>query len=157
MSLPATQCEPSDASTMAMRDVADRIGNELAELAGAIHRLQVLISPLLNEAALRNPVHLQELQDIDHIYQKVGDLAEFLAALALTLPKGMGARSFDRLAGDHFVRSGLAAALPKARNPRESLSLATATSFSRQRNRSSLRAKNPIESPQKIHSIGDAT
>jgi len=87
MSLPATQCEPSGASTMAMRDVADRIGNELAELAGAIHRLQVLISPLLNEAALRNPVHLQELQDIDHIYQKVGNLAEFLAALALTLPK----------------------------------------------------------------------
>ncbi len=86
MSLPA-QCESPDASTMAMRDVADRIGNELAELAGAIHRLQILISPLLNEAALRNPVHLQELQDIDHIYQKVGNLAEFLAALALTLPK----------------------------------------------------------------------
>jgi hypothetical protein len=70
-----------------MSDVADRMGNELAELAGAIHRLQVLISPLLNEAALRNPVHLQELQDIDHIYQKVGNLAEFLAALALILPQ----------------------------------------------------------------------
>lgn len=87
MPLPVPQCEPCDAPTMAMRDVADRIGNELAELAGAIHRLQVLISPLLNEAALRNPAHLQELQDIDHIYQKVGNLAEFLAALALTLPQ----------------------------------------------------------------------
>ncbi|MGA3302615.1 MAG: hypothetical protein ABSC72_04920 [Methylovirgula sp.] len=87
MSLTAPQYESSDAPTMAMRDVADRIGNELAELAGAIHRLQILISPLLNEAALRNPAHLQELQDIDHIYQKVGNLAEFLAALALTLPK----------------------------------------------------------------------
>ena len=32
-------------------------------------------------------MHLQELQDIDHIYQKVGNLAEFLAALALTLPQ----------------------------------------------------------------------
>lgn len=79
--------ESADASTVAMRDVADRIGNELAELAVAIHRLQMLISPLLNEAALRNPVHLQELQDIDHIYQKVGNLAEFLAALALILPE----------------------------------------------------------------------
>jgi hypothetical protein len=70
-----------------MREVADRIGNELADLAAAIHGLQVLISPLLNEAAMRNPAHLQELQDIDHIYQKVGNLAEFLAALALILPR----------------------------------------------------------------------
>ncbi len=87
MPLPATKCETFGASTMAMSDVADRMGNELAELAAAIHRLQVLISPLLNEAALRNPVHLQELQDIDHIYQKVGNLAEFLAALALICRK----------------------------------------------------------------------
>jgi hypothetical protein len=84
----STSCHESvEASTVAMSDVADRIGNELAELAVAIHRLQMLISPLLNEAALRNPVHLQELQDIDHIYQKVGNLAEFLAALALILPE----------------------------------------------------------------------
>ena len=84
---PAPLCESAEPTTVAMSDVADRIGNELAELAVAIHRLQVLISPLLNEAALRNPVHLQELQDIDHIYQKVGNLGEFLAALALILPQ----------------------------------------------------------------------
>ena len=84
---PAPLCESAEPTTVAMSDVADRIGNELAELAVAIHRLQVLISPLLNEAALRNPIHLQELQDIDHIYQKVGNLAEFLAALALILPQ----------------------------------------------------------------------
>lgn len=87
MTIPAPHCKSAGASAVAMRDVADRIGNELAELAVAIHRLQVLISPLLNEAALRNPTHLQELQDIDHIYQKVGNLAEFLAALALILPE----------------------------------------------------------------------
>ncbi|MHB8883697.1 MAG: hypothetical protein ACYC5H_01195 [Methylovirgula sp.] len=87
MAKPAPVCESAEPSTVAMSDVADRIGNELAELAVAIHRLQVLISPLLNEAALRNPAHLQELQDIDHIYQKVGNLAEFLAALALILPQ----------------------------------------------------------------------
>ena len=87
MTIPSTCYESIDAAAVPMRDVADRIGNELAELAVAIHRLQMLISPLLNEAALRNPVHLQELQDIDHIYQKVGNLAEFLAALALLLPE----------------------------------------------------------------------
>lgn len=83
----ASKCETSGSIAMAMSDVADRIGNELAELAVAIHRLQVLISPLLNEAALGNPAHLQELQDIDRIYQRVGNLAEFLAALSLTLPQ----------------------------------------------------------------------
>ncbi|MGB8276976.1 MAG: hypothetical protein WCF20_03445 [Methylovirgula sp.] len=87
MPIPAPDCESVGPSTVAMSDVADRIGNELAELAVAIHRLQVLISPLLNEAALRNPAHLQELQDIDHIYQRVGNLAEFLAALSLILPQ----------------------------------------------------------------------
>ena len=87
MAMPAPLSESAEPSTVAMSDVVDRIGNELAELAVAIHRLQVLISPLLNEAALRNPVHLQELQDIDHIYQKIGNLAEFLAALALILPQ----------------------------------------------------------------------
>ena len=87
MNIPASHCVSAAPSTIGMREVADRIGNELADLAAAIHGLQVLISPLLNEAAMRNPVHLQELQDIDHIYQKVGNLAEFLAALALILPR----------------------------------------------------------------------
>ncbi len=87
MSLPAARCDSLGPSTVAMSDVADRIGNELAELASAIHNVQVLISPLLHEAAQSNPVHLHELQDIDHIYQKIGNLAEFLAALALILPQ----------------------------------------------------------------------
>ena len=87
MSIAASRCESVGPSTMAVSDVADRIGNELAELARAIHHLQLLISPLLSEAALRDPKHLEELQDIDHIYQRVGNLAEFLAALSLILPQ----------------------------------------------------------------------
>lgn len=87
MSLAATRREAQDTTTVAMRDVADRIGNELAELAVAIHNVQTLISPLLHDAAKSNPIHLHELQDLDHIYQKVGNLAEFLAALSLILPK----------------------------------------------------------------------
>jgi hypothetical protein len=86
MSLAASRRENPD-TTVAMRDVADRIGNELAELAAAIHNVQTLISPLLHDAAKTNPIHLHELQDLDHIYQKVGNLAEFLAALSLILPK----------------------------------------------------------------------
>lgn len=87
MSLAASRCETPDTTTVAMSDVADRIGNELAELAVAIHKVQMLISPLLHDAAKTNPVHLHELQELDHIYQKVGNLAEFLAALALILPQ----------------------------------------------------------------------
>lgn len=87
MNISAQRCASTAPSSIGIREVADRVGNELADLAAAIHKLQVLISPLLKEAALRNPTHLQELQDIDHIYQKVGNLSEFLAALALILPQ----------------------------------------------------------------------
>lgn len=38
------------------------------------------------EAAARNPAHLRELQDFDHISQKLKNLADFLGALALILP-----------------------------------------------------------------------
>jgi hypothetical protein len=80
----ASVCRP-EVAAVALSEVADRVGTELADLAAAIHRLQILISPLLKEARL-DPAHVQELQHIDHIYQKVGNLAEFLAALAPLLP-----------------------------------------------------------------------
>jgi hypothetical protein len=41
---------------------------------------------LLLEAAGRDPSHLQELQDLDHVCQKLGNIADFVAALALVLP-----------------------------------------------------------------------
>jgi hypothetical protein len=67
-------------------DVTDRVGDALSDICGSIQGLQGLIAPLILEAAGRNPSHLQELQEFDHICQKLGNLADFVAALALVLP-----------------------------------------------------------------------
>jgi hypothetical protein len=67
-------------------DVTDRVGDALSELCQSAERLQGLIAPLILKAAASNPSHLQELQDFDQICQKLGDIADFVAALALVLP-----------------------------------------------------------------------
>ncbi len=67
-------------------DVTDRVGDALSELCQSIERLQGLIAPLILEAAARHPSHLQELQHLDQICQKLGNIADFVAALALVLP-----------------------------------------------------------------------
>ncbi len=76
----------SPATSVPIADVTDRVGEALSEVSEAAYRLQSLIAPLVLEAAARNPVHLRELQDFDHICQKLRNLADFLAALALVLP-----------------------------------------------------------------------
>jgi hypothetical protein len=68
-------------------DVTDRVGDALSELCQSAERLQGLIAPLILKAAACNPSHLQELQDFDQICQKLGDIADFIAALALVLPE----------------------------------------------------------------------
>lgn len=69
-----------------MGDVAELLGAELAALANAVHHLQVVISPLIIEAAARNPSHLHELQDFDHIAQKLGNIGKFLTSLSTHVP-----------------------------------------------------------------------
>jgi hypothetical protein len=68
-------------------DVTDRVGDALGELCQSIERLHGLVAPLILKAAGYNPAHLKELQDFDQICQKLGDIADFVAALALILPE----------------------------------------------------------------------
>ena len=78
--------ESSASPIVTMGEVAERIGHELSALAEAVHHLQGLISPLILEAAGRNPSHLHELQDFDHIAQKLGNLGSFVMTLAAHVP-----------------------------------------------------------------------
>lgn len=84
MRSPRREAIPSP--TVTMGEVAARIGVELASLADAVHHLQGLISPLIIEAAAREPAHLQELQDFDHIAQKLANLGNFVMTLATHVP-----------------------------------------------------------------------
>ncbi|HLH11628.1 MAG TPA: hypothetical protein VKV77_07110 [Methylovirgula sp.] len=67
-------------------DLTDRIADTLNEICASMEKLQGLIAPLLLEAASREPSHLHELQDLDNVCQKLGNMADFVAALALLLP-----------------------------------------------------------------------
>jgi hypothetical protein len=80
------RCQPSGTSTVTMVEVNERIGQELAALAEAVRHLQNVISPLILEAAGRNPSHLHELQDFDHIAQKIDNLGNFVTTLAAHVP-----------------------------------------------------------------------
>jgi len=80
------RADPSFTTSVPIADVTDRVGEALTDVGEAMHRLQSLIAPLVLEAAARNPSHLRELQDFDHISQKLKNLADFLGALALVLP-----------------------------------------------------------------------
>jgi len=81
---PADLANPT---SVPVADVTDRVGEALNEIGESVHRLQSLIAPLILEAAARDPAHLRELQDFDHISQKLKNLGDFLAALALALPE----------------------------------------------------------------------
>ena len=78
--------KPSAAPTVTLAEVNARIGEELAALAEAVRHLQNVISPLILEAAARNPSHLQELQEFDHIAQKLSNLGDFVTTLAAHTP-----------------------------------------------------------------------
>jgi hypothetical protein len=84
--MPIDSADPSRAQSVPIADVTDRVGEALTDIGEAMHNLQSLIAPLVIEAAARNPAHLHELQDFDHISQKLKNLADFLGALALVLP-----------------------------------------------------------------------
>jgi hypothetical protein len=88
MSSPASSsAKRIEGSTMVpMADVLSRAGHELAQLAWLLEQLQTRLSPLIQEAAERDPGDLRHMQSLDHAGQQAMGLAEFLAALALAAP-----------------------------------------------------------------------
>jgi hypothetical protein len=74
--------EISRRSQVHMGDVLGRVGHELSHLARLLAHLEILLGPLIVEAAGRDAAVLRHMQGFDHIGQKVSGLADFLAALA---------------------------------------------------------------------------
>lgn len=74
----ATAC-PSQAP---IGDVLGRVGHELSHLARLLAHLEILLGPLIVEAAAHDAALLHHMQGFDHIGQKMSGLAAFLAALA---------------------------------------------------------------------------
>ncbi|VTZ27653.1 conserved hypothetical protein [Methylocella tundrae] len=69
-----------------MADVLDRVAYELSQLSGSLSHVETLVGPLILKAARRDAQLVRQIQDLDHIRQKMQALADFLAALALGAP-----------------------------------------------------------------------
>jgi hypothetical protein len=69
-----------------LRDVMDRMSQEMGELAGAVHRIQSLVSLLVREDAFHEGKNVHEMQSLDLIAQKMECLSDFLGALSRDVP-----------------------------------------------------------------------
>ena len=100
-----------------MRDVMERMSHEMAELAGAIHRIQSLFSLLIRADAFHDGKNVHEMQSLDLIAQKVECLSDFLAGISQDMPAFW--RVDTREAANLIVLSDLAARLTFTDRPDE--------------------------------------
>ena len=107
MSLPLKSTD--NTSPVPLRDLMDRVGTEMGELAGAVHKIQSLISLLLREDAFNYTANVQEMQSLDLIAQKIEGIGEFLAGLGQDLPASWKVDAHE--AAQVIVLSDLAARL----------------------------------------------
>jgi hypothetical protein len=105
------ECDPD----VPLRDVMDRIGQEMGELAGAVHRIQSLVSLLVREDAFHEGKNVHEMQSLDLIAQKMECLSDFLGALSRDVPAFW--RIDTRAAAQLMALSELVARLTFADNP----------------------------------------
>ncbi|PNG24418.1 hypothetical protein CR492_18890 [Methylocella silvestris] len=64
-----------------------QVSHELAQLAGRLGHFEQMVGPPILEAARRDPRFLRQIQDLDHLRQKIHALADFLAGLARFAPE----------------------------------------------------------------------
>ncbi len=81
-------------------DVLARVAHELRHLSERLGQVESLVGPLILEVARRDGDLLRRIQDLDGVRQKVGSLADFLAALAAVAPE---ACFIDASAAARFV------------------------------------------------------
>ncbi len=77
---------PAEPLHAPMGELLARVGRELGQLSGRLGRVETLVAPLILAAARSDAQLVRQIQDLDHIRQKVEALADFLAALALVAP-----------------------------------------------------------------------
>ena len=105
-----------------LRDVVERVSHELNDLAGAVHRIQSLVSILVREDAFHQVANIHEMQSLDLIAQKVESISDFLAGLSSDMPSFW--RIDTREAANLIGLADLAARLTFTDQPADSLAAA---------------------------------
>lgn len=72
---------------VSLGDVLKQVSHELAQLSGRLGHIEHLVGPPILEAARRDPRFMRQIQDLDHIKQKIQALADFLTGLARFAPE----------------------------------------------------------------------
>ncbi len=67
-------------------DVLAKVGHELGQLSHHLGHIETLVGPLILQAARRDADLVRQIQDLDHIRQKVRALGDFLSRLARAAP-----------------------------------------------------------------------
>jgi hypothetical protein len=106
---------------MPLRDVVERVGHELNDLAGAVHRIQSLVSLLVREDAFHDHKNVHEMQSLDLIAQKIECISDFLAGLSGDMPSFW--RVDTREAANLVGLADLAARLTFTDNPVDPLAV----------------------------------
>jgi hypothetical protein len=83
MSVQTADFKP-DAFVMPISNVLHRIGLELADISRWLIHMQTIVSPLVSDTTSCDTVH--QIQNLDHMSQKLTALADFLSALAPETP-----------------------------------------------------------------------
>lgn len=74
-------------SDVPLREVLGRIGEDMGELARAVHRIQSLLGMLVPERAFSEHRNFQEMQGLALVARKIECLSDFMAALSRDLPE----------------------------------------------------------------------
>jgi hypothetical protein len=82
MTLRSTEAHLPSPSLVAMDAILTRVGHEISHLATTMDQFQSLVSPLVVAAGRQDRAFLREVQNFDHIAQKLSCLAEYLLVLA---------------------------------------------------------------------------
>lgn len=98
-----------------LRDIVERVSHELNDLAGAVHRVQSLVSLLVREDAFHDHKNVHEMQSLDLIAQKIECLSDFLAGIGGDMPSFW--RLDTREAANLIVLADLAARLTFTDSP----------------------------------------
>lgn len=87
MAVQSTDVHISSPQRVAMDRVLTRVGEEILQLATVMDQFQSLISPLVVAAGSKDRGFLREVQNFDHITQKLTCLAEYLLVIADHTPQ----------------------------------------------------------------------
>ncbi|ACB97182.1 hypothetical protein [Beijerinckia indica] len=82
----ASELMEAKQTSLPLGEVLARVSHEMTHLSKSMDQFQILISPLLVKGHHHDRAFLREIQNLDHVAQKLVCLSEFVNGLAIHMP-----------------------------------------------------------------------